>query len=134
MFSLILISCFLCIPPPPTTFLENNKINNLLTFLSKFYKKIFPGGPDGKDNESTFIAGDLGSIPGSGRSPGERNGNLLQHSCLENPVDRGAWRATVHRVTKSRTRLSVHARPFYGFHHLTPTGFSPCSARNTGIQ
>ena len=45
-------------------------------------------------------AGDLGSIPGSGRSPGEGNGNPLQYSCLENPMDRGAWRATVHWVTK----------------------------------
>ena len=52
------------------------------------------------------------SIPGSGRSPGERHGNPLQYSCLENPMDRGAWWATVHRVTKSRTRLkrlSTHA-------------------------
>ena len=49
---------------------------------------------------------DLGSIPGSGRSPGEGNGNPLQYSCLENPMDRGAWWATVHGVAKSRTRLS----------------------------
>jgi len=45
-------------------------------------------------------------IPGLGRSPGERNGNLLQYSCLENPMDRGAWWATVHGVAKSWTRLS----------------------------
>ena len=51
-------------------------------------------------------AGDLDSIPGSRRSPGGRNGNPLQYSCLENPMDRGAWWATVHGVTKSRTRLS----------------------------
>ena len=50
-------------------------------------------------------AGDVGSIPGSGRSPGEENGNPLQYSCLENPMGRGAWRATVHRVAKSWTRL-----------------------------
>ena len=49
----------------------------------------FPGGSDGK--ASAYNAGDLGSIPGSGRSPGEENGNPLQHSCLENPVDGGAW-------------------------------------------
>ena len=49
--------------------------------------------------------GDLGSIPGWGRAPGEGNGNPLQCSCLENPMDRGAWRATVHAVAKSRTRL-----------------------------
>ena len=49
---------------------------------------------------------DLGSIPGSGRSTGEGNGNPLQYSCLENPMDGGAWWATVHGVAKSRTRLS----------------------------
>ena len=54
-------------------------------------------------------AGDLrdaGSIPGSGRSPGEGHGNPLQYSCLENPMDRGAWWATAHGVAKSQTRLS----------------------------
>ena len=52
-------------------------------------------------------AGDLGLIPGSGRFPGEGNGNPLQYSCLKNPTDRGAWWATVHgRLAKSRTRLS----------------------------
>ena len=64
----------------------------------------FPGGSDGK--ASACNVGDLGSIPGLGRSPGERNGNPLQYCCLENPMDRGAWQATVHGVTKSRTRLS----------------------------
>ena len=48
---------------------------------------------------------DVGSIPGSGRNFGVGHGNPLQHSCLENPMDRGAWRATVHRVSKSQTRL-----------------------------
>ena len=48
-------------------------------------------------------ARDMGSIPGSGRSPGGRNGNPLQYSCLENPMDGGAWRATVHGVAKSQT-------------------------------
>ena len=47
--------------------------------------------------------GDTGSIPGLGRSPGEGNDNLLQYSCLENPMDRGAWRAAVHGATESRT-------------------------------
>ena len=51
-------------------------------------------------------AGDEGSIPGSGGSTGEGNGNPLQYSCLENPKDRGAWQATVHGVAKSRTQLS----------------------------
>ena len=50
--------------------------------------------------ESAYNAGDLGLTPGSGRSPGEGNGNPLQYSCLENPVDRGAWRATVHGVSR----------------------------------
>ena len=53
-----------------------------------------------------YNAGDLGSIPGSGRSSGEGNGNPLQYSCLENPMDRGTWRATAHWVAKSWTRLS----------------------------
>ena len=64
----------------------------------------FPGGSQVK--VSACNAGDLGSIPGSGRSPGEGNGNPLQYSWLENPMDGGAWRATVHRVAKSWTRLS----------------------------
>ena len=51
-------------------------------------------------------AGDPASIPGSGRSPGEGNGNSLQYSCLENSMDRGAWRATVHGIAKSRTQLT----------------------------
>ena len=59
-----------------------------------------------KKKESACNEGDLGSIPGSGRSPGEGNGNPLQYSCLENPMDREAWWATIHGVTKSRTRLS----------------------------
>ena len=64
----------------------------------------FPGGSDGK--VSACNAGDLASIPVWGRSPGEGNGNPLQHSCLENPTDWGAWQATVHGVAKSQTRLS----------------------------
>ena len=64
----------------------------------------FPGGSDGK--ASAYNVGDPGSIPGLGRSPGEGNGNPLQYSCLENPMDGGAWLATVHGVAKSRTQLS----------------------------
>ena len=64
----------------------------------------FPRGSSGK--ESTSNVGDLGSIPGLGRSPGEGNGNLLPFSRLENPMDGGAWWATVHGVAKSRTQLS----------------------------
>ena len=64
----------------------------------------FPGGSDSK--ASARNAGDLGSIPGSGRSPGEGNGNPLQYSCLENSMDGGTWWATVHGMAKSLTRLS----------------------------
>ena len=76
---------------------------------------------------------DSGSIPGSGRSPGGGHGDPLQYSCLENPLDRGAWRATVHRVTQSWTRLkrlSTHAQfmnsfrlcfPFSSNHRCLPT-------------
>ena len=64
----------------------------------------FPGGLDSK--ASACNAGGPGSIPGLGRSPGEGNGNPFQHSCLENPMDGGAWWAAVHGVAKSWTRLS----------------------------
>ena len=56
--------------------------------------------------KSACVAGDAGSVPGLGRSPGEGNGIPLQYSCLGNPLDRGGWGATDHGVTKSRTRLS----------------------------
>ena len=61
----------------------------------------FPGGSDGK--ASAYNAGDPGSVPGLGRSSGEGNGHPLKYSCLENPMDGGAWLAIVHGVTKSRT-------------------------------
>ena len=67
-------------------------------------KAAFPGGSEVK--ASACNVGDLGSIPGSGRPPREGNGSPLQYSCLGNPMDRGAWQATVHGVAKSRTRLS----------------------------
>ena len=63
--------------------------------------KGFPGGSEVKAH--TCNAGDMGSIPGLGRFLGEGNGNPLQYSCLEKPMDGGAWWATVHGVTKSRT-------------------------------
>ena len=66
----------------------------------------FPGGAAVKNLlASARDAGGLGLIPGWGSSPGEGNGNKLQYSCLENPMDRGAWWATVRGVTKSRTQL-----------------------------
>ena len=60
----------------------------------------FPRGSDGK--ESAYDAGDLGSIPELGRSPGEGNGNPLQYSCQDNPIDRGTWQTAIHGVAKSR--------------------------------
>jgi len=64
----------------------------------RYYNQDFPSGSDGKKSASN--AGNLGLIPGSGRSPGEGHGNPLQYSCLENPMDRGAWQAAVHGVTR----------------------------------
>ena len=75
----------------------------------------FPGGVSVKNLPAN--AGDVGSIPGSESSPGEGNGNLLQNSCLENPMYRGAWWATIHKVAKSWTRpkqFSMHSH-----RHLT---------------
>ena len=67
-------------------------------------QSCFPGGSDGK--ESACNAGDPGSIPGLGKSPGEGNGNPPQYCCLENSMDRGAWCATVLGAAKTRTQLS----------------------------
>ena len=68
----------------------------------------FPGGSVVKNPPANAgDARDMGSIPGSGRSPGGGNGNQFQYSCLENPMDRGDWWATVHRVSKSWTRLTT---------------------------
>ena len=88
---------------------NRNEIRQFFRFLSVLSAEHgtwagFPGGSEVKAyacNEE-----DLGSIPESGRSPGEGNGNSLQYSCLGNPMDGGAWWATVHGVAKSRTRLS----------------------------
>ena len=73
----------------------------------------FPGGSEVK--ASACNVRDLGSIPGLGRSPGEGNGNLLQYSFLENPMDGGAWWAIVHGVAKSQTQLSDFTFPFIMF-------------------
>ena len=92
-----------------TNFPNDDRKKNLLTLQtlseSKFlflleYPQGFPGGSDSK--ESAHHAGDLGSIPGLGRSPGEENGNPLQYSCLENLMDRGAGRVMgSHRIEHS---------------------------------
>ena len=71
---------------------------------AQFHAHCFPGGSEGK--ASACSVGELGLIPGSGRSPGKGNGNPLKYSCLENSMDGGAWWATVHGVAKSHTRLS----------------------------
>ena len=74
----------------------------------------FPGGSDGK--ASVYNAGDLGSIPRSGRIPGEGNGNPLQSSCLENPTDGGAWCPWGHKESDTTEQLhNFTLRPFY-FH------------------
>ena len=72
-------------------------------FLIFIYLLGFPSWLSGKESVN---AEDSGLVLGLGRSPGEGNGNLLQWSCVENAMDRGAWRATVHGVTKSQTRMS----------------------------
>ena len=79
-------------------------IHNLKIFFTTSNTYLgFPGGSVVKNPPAN--AGDMVSIPGSGRSPGEENGNPLQYSCLGNLMDRGAWQATVHGITKSRTQL-----------------------------
>ena len=86
---------------------ESASTERLIRSLSLLYYSIglySPGGSDGK--ESACSVGDLGSIPESGRSSGEGNGNPLQYSCLGNPMEWRAWQATVHGVAKSRTWLS----------------------------
>ena len=74
----------------------------------------FPGGSAVKNSPADAgDTGDVGSIPGLGRSPGGGYGSTLQYSCLENPMDRGASQATVHGVTKSQTQLSKHTKYNY---------------------
>ena len=69
----------------------------------------FMGGASGKESTCQYRRHrDMGLLPGSGRSPGVGNGNPLQYSCLENPMDREAWRATVQGVTKSWTQMSTY--------------------------
>ena len=88
----------------------NEKKNQSREDLGKGSSGRELAGSDGK--ASAYNVGDLGSIPGSGRSPGEGNGNPLQYSCLENPIDRGSWQATVHGVAKSQTQLSATSLHF----------------------
>ena len=97
--------------------MEKNGLSSEVTFF-QFYS-YFSGGSDGK--VSVCNAGNLGSIPGSGRPPGGGNGNPFQYSCLENSMDCSLSRSSVHGVTKSRTQLSdlthlfifLNADPFF---------------------
>ena len=93
----------------------------------------FLGVSDGK--ESACKARDPGLIPGSGRAPGEGNGNPLQHFGLENPMDRGAWRVTVHGVVKSQTRLSnyTHFSVIWGRYTVFSYPESPQVHHGVGV-
>ena len=92
------MNCFIFNPSP--SFLLRN------SWYTSLYKlKGFPGSPDGK--ESACNVGDLASVPGLRRSSGGAHGNPLQYSCLENPMDKGAWRATVHGITKSHSWVTT---------------------------
>ena len=99
------LSLSLCYHHPPQ--------KNSATIKNFNVNESFPNGTAVKNLPANAGDGrDTGLIPGSGRSPGGGHGNPLQYSSLENPVDRGAWQATVHRVTKSWTQLkqmSMHA-------------------------
>ena len=106
----------------------------------------FPGDSAGKESTcSSGDTGDTGLIPGLRRSPGGGHGNPFQYSCLENPMDRGAWRATVHGAAQSRTRLSVHTRlytspvaslaPKIKSHFLALCGqFPPCTLHSSRLD
>ena len=92
-----------------TLFQIHHRILSDSIYFTKHLLRVFlgfPGGSDGK--EPVRNAGDPGSIPGLGGSPGEGNGTTLQYSCLENPMDRGAWWATVHGVAQSDMTEQFH--------------------------
>ena len=93
--------------------LANEQQQKKLNTPTKQYEFYF-GDSEGK--EFACIAGDMGIIPGSGRSPKEGNGNPLHYSCLENPMDRGAWQTTVHGIPKSPIWLSDYT---FSFIHYT---------------
>ena len=116
----------MCIQGPAQTLLVATDRN--ANSLNLKEKVGFPGGTVIKNLPAN--AGDAGSIPGSGRSSGEGNGNPLQYSCLENSMDRGVWRATIHGVTESDTteRLSIrtYIHPHFTFEEATPEGLHHC--------
>ena len=92
-----LLSSSVELPPTVPGLVQMNLLSAKVTLISVLLD--FPGGSNGK--ASVYNAGDPGSIPGSGRSPAGEHGHPLQYSCPENPMDRGAWRATVHKVAQS---------------------------------
>ena len=88
-----------------TSLCTNGSFKGIFLKLKNLY--VVMGFPDGSTVKNPPAnSGDMGSIPRLGRCPGEGSGNPLQYCCLGNPMDRGAWQATVHGVTKSQTRLS----------------------------
>ena len=89
--------------PTERNFSNDSFLRNCPYAIWKLSESLVPGGSEGK--ESICNARDLSCIPGSDRFPGEGNGYPLQYSCLENPMDRGAWQVTVHGISKSQTQL-----------------------------
>ena len=110
--------------------------------MTHFFPKArgFPGGSEGK--EPACNTGDLGSITGLGISPWEGNGNPLQYFCLENPMDRGAWQATVYRVQKSWTWLKQPKTPQFScsvvsdylWPHESQHARPPCPSPTPGVH
>ena len=92
------------IPSFPFLIYSTNPGSGNVNLCTWVHINDFPGGPDGK--VSAYNVGDLSSIPRSERFPGEGNSNPLQYSCLENPIDAGAWKTAVHGVAKSQTQLN----------------------------
>ena len=108
--SLHIRACGCVFRKPSSSPLQACTMRFLCSYFADALSLDFPGGSDGK--ASVYNAGDLGSSPGLGRSPGEGNGNPLQYYCLENPMDRGAWRATysprVLKESDTTEQLSTH--------------------------
>ena len=105
------------------------KSNSANEWRSLHWGSAIPGGSN--DKESVCNAGHLGSIPGSGRSPGGGNGNPLPYSCLESSMDRGAWWATVHEAAKSRTQLKGVTQQHGS--HITAHSL-PCGSTGQGAE
>ena len=106
-------------------FIDIFKLDNSITlvYLKSVYSN-FPTWCNSVGKETVCNAGDLGSISGSGRSPGEGNSNPVQYSCLENPMERGAWQATVHGVARAGHHLATELPPPTHTSLLAPCGHS----------